>query len=123
SGAMFGFDELAAFTHHCETAFDRVRKGEVPATVELVSAVLSARDHMRALVEEEVTSAHLETGDALLTDLRNAVETAQGGTVPAPSQTTVPVVATAAIERASPAGAGWKLWFSLPVNAMSNGTN
>ena len=27
SGAMFGFEALAAFTHHCETAFDRVRKG------------------------------------------------------------------------------------------------
>jgi two-component system chemotaxis sensor kinase CheA len=25
SGAMFGFDALAAFTHHCEDAFDRVR--------------------------------------------------------------------------------------------------
>src|SRR5690606_30091284 len=48
SGAMFGFDALAAFTHHCETAFDRVRKGEVPATDALVSAVLDARDHMRA---------------------------------------------------------------------------
>ncbi|MFM2279550.1 MAG: hypothetical protein RLZZ444_1781, partial [Pseudomonadota bacterium] len=34
SGAMFGFDALAAFTHHCETAFDRVRKGDVPATQE-----------------------------------------------------------------------------------------
>ena len=51
SGAMFGFDALAAFTHHCETAFDRVRKGDVPATQELVSAVLSAQDHMRALLE------------------------------------------------------------------------
>lgn len=46
SGAMFGFDDLAAFTHHCETAFDRVRKGEVPATTELVSAVLAARDQI-----------------------------------------------------------------------------
>jgi two-component system chemotaxis sensor kinase CheA len=43
SGAMFGFDALAAFTHHCETAFDRVRKGEVAATSELVGAVLAAR--------------------------------------------------------------------------------
>lgn len=51
SGAMFGFDRLAAFTHHCETAFDRVRKGLADATPELVSAVLNARDHMRALVE------------------------------------------------------------------------
>lgn len=51
SGAMFGFEALAAFTHHCETAFDRVRKGEVPATSELVAAVLEAQDHMQALVD------------------------------------------------------------------------
>ena len=69
SGSMFGFDALAAFTHHCETAFDRVRKGEVPATAELVSAVLSARDHMRSLVEEEVTPDHVATGDVLLDQL------------------------------------------------------
>ena len=38
SGAMFGFDALAGFTHHCETAFDLIRKGLVPATAELVAA-------------------------------------------------------------------------------------
>ena len=47
SGAMFGMEALAAFTHHCETAFDRVRKGLAPATSELINAVLNARDHMR----------------------------------------------------------------------------
>jgi two-component system chemotaxis sensor kinase CheA len=51
SGAMFGFDDLAGFTHHCETAFDRVRRGEVPPSHELVTAVLGAMDHMRALAE------------------------------------------------------------------------
>lgn len=124
SGAMFGFDDLAAFTHHCETAFDRVRKGEVPATAELVSAVLSARDHMRALVEDEVTPAHLETGEALLSDLRRAVEAAQGGGTAAQAQVPeqpAPEEVPAAPQEAS--GAGWKLWFSLPANAMSNGTN
>ena len=40
SGAMFGFDDLASFTHHCETAFDLVRRGEVPASQALVTAVL-----------------------------------------------------------------------------------
>ncbi len=30
SGAMFGFEQVAAFTHDFETAFDRVRSGEVP---------------------------------------------------------------------------------------------
>ena len=28
SGAMFGFDEVAAFAHEFESAFDRVRKGD-----------------------------------------------------------------------------------------------
>jgi two-component system chemotaxis sensor kinase CheA len=121
SGAMFGFDALAAFTHHCETAFDRVRKGEVPATAELVSAVLSARDHMRALVEDDVTQAHLETGEVLLETLRAAIEHAGGGAPEA-----APAAAAASAERAAEpasAGNGWHLWFRLPANAMSNGTN
>jgi two-component system chemotaxis sensor kinase CheA len=115
SGAMFGFDALAAFTHHCETAFDRVRKGEVPATVELVAAVLSARDHMRSLVEDAVTPAHLERGEGLLATLRAAVEGAETGAAVAPSPMT---------EAPAKSGRkGWKVWFSLPVNSMSNGTN
>lgn len=121
SGAMFGFDALAAFTHHCETAFDRVRKGEVPATAELVSAVLSARDHMRALVEDDVTQAHLEAGEVLLETLRAAIEHAGGGAPEA-----APAAAAASAERAAEpasAGNGWRLWFRLPANAMSNGTN
>jgi two-component system chemotaxis sensor kinase CheA len=58
SGAMFGFDALAAFTHHCESAFDRVRKGDVRATPELVSVILSAADHMRTLVDGDAPAAH-----------------------------------------------------------------
>ena len=123
SGAMFGFDALAAFTHHCESAFDRVRKGEVPATRELVSAVLSARDHMRALVEETVTDAHRAAGEVLLADLKRAVEAA-GGMAAAPTASAVPASSsTPAAAPASAAGAGWNIWFSLPVNSMQNGTN
>ena len=69
SGSMFGFDALAAFTHHCETAFDRVRKGEVPATAELVAAVLAAQDHMRALVDRP-DADHGDTGQQLLAQLQ-----------------------------------------------------
>ncbi|WP_409049886.1 Hpt domain-containing protein [Agrobacterium vitis] len=65
SGAMFGFEALAAFTHHCETAFDRVRKGEVPATAELVAAVLDAQDHMKALVATP-NGDHEAAGERLL---------------------------------------------------------
>jgi two-component system chemotaxis sensor kinase CheA len=84
SGAMFGFDALAAFTHHCETAFDRVRKGEVAATPELVGAVLAAQDHMRALAEGRPASE--ATGDALLADLRRVVEAAGQPAAAAPSE-------------------------------------
>lgn len=72
SGAMFGFDALAAFTHHCETAFDRVRKGEVPASPRLVACVLAAQDHMRALAEGRPVEPGAD--EALLADLHAAVE-------------------------------------------------
>ncbi|WP_237741194.1 Hpt domain-containing protein, partial [Novosphingobium sp. B-7] len=80
SGAMFGFDALATFTHHCETAFDRVRKGLFPATAELVHVILSAMDHMRALVDGD--GAGLEaTGDAILARLHAALP--ESGAMPA----------------------------------------
>ncbi|GLR51794.1 chemotaxis protein CheA [Shinella yambaruensis] len=114
SGAMFGFDALAAFTHHCETAFDRVRKGDVPATHELVSAVLSAQDHMRALLETP-NGDHDAMSAALLDGLHRAVNGA-GSPVPA-------AVAAAPVAEAAGGLSEWRIRFSLPVNAMANGTN
>jgi two-component system chemotaxis sensor kinase CheA len=103
SGAMFGFDALARFTHHCEDAFDRVRRGEVAATPELVSAVLAAQDHMRALAEgREVADGEAE---ALLAVLRQAVDGA----------------AQVEIAPAAPAPITWRIRFSLPANALANG--
>jgi len=107
SGAMFGFDALAAFTHHCETAFDRVRKGEVAATPELVGAVLAAQDHMRALAEGRPASE--ATGEDLLTELRRVVERA----------------GNPAAAEATPVESGlntWRVTFSLPADALVNGT-
>ena len=107
SGAMFGFDALATFTHHCETAFDRVRKGLAPATQELVAVILSAQDHMRALIETD--GAGLEAaGDAILVRLQAAIDGASGA----------PAAAAAA-----PAAKGWRLFFRLPPESMANGTN
>lgn len=106
SGAMFGFDALAAFTHHCETAFDRVRKGEVAATPELVGAVLAAQDHMRALAEGR--PAPDAVGEALLADLHRVVEAAGRP----PSAETVP----------EPGLNRWRVRFSLPADALVNGT-
>lgn len=51
SGAMFGFEQLAAFTHHVETAFDQVRAGKVDATHELINLTLASMDYMRILID------------------------------------------------------------------------
>ncbi len=115
SGAMFGFEALAAFTHHCETAFDRVRKGEVPATSELIAAVLEAQDHMRRLVDNPAT-AFPETGDRLLAKLEAAVGTG--------ASTVQHTAQRAPVAKADePSVATWQIDFSLPANAMANGTN
>lgn len=106
SGSMFGFDALAGFTHHCETAFDRVRKGEVVATKDLVSAVLAARDHMRRLMEDP-SGDHGASGDVLLADLERAVQDADG----------------AARAPVAPEQVTWRIRFDLPSNAFKNGTN
>jgi len=44
SGAMFGFEELAAFTHNLENAYDEVRNGRLAVTAELVDLTLTALD-------------------------------------------------------------------------------
>ncbi|MBB4954827.1 two-component system chemotaxis sensor kinase CheA [Agrobacterium vitis] len=118
SGAMFGFEALAAFTHHCETAFDRVRKGEVAATAELVAAVLDAQDHMKSLVETP-NGDHEQAGDVLLAKLQAAVGARNGqhGSARVAAQTVAAVEAT-------PTGTStWILKFRLPMNSMVNGTN
>ncbi len=115
SGAMFGFDALATFTHHCETAFDRVRKGLAPATQELVAVILSARDHMRLLIDGDQDQA---TGDAILARLQAAINAAGG----APDSIAAPIEQAAAGN--GPASkSGWRLRFRLPADAMANGTN
>ncbi|MDR3042978.1 MAG: chemotaxis protein CheA [Desulfovibrio sp.] len=55
SGAMFGFDDIAHFTHDVETVFDRVRNGEVPVTRQLLDLTLASRDHIAQLLHCAVT--------------------------------------------------------------------
>ncbi|MBF0612164.1 MAG: chemotaxis protein CheA [Magnetococcales bacterium] len=51
SGAMFGFDDVAAFTHEVETVFDMVRNGDMRVTKPLIDLTLAARDYIRALLQ------------------------------------------------------------------------
>lgn len=89
SGSMFGFVELAAFTHHFEDAFDRVRDGLVVIGPDLINLSLRARDHMQALLAEGLNGgakALSESPEArhLLEELARLVER-EGTTAPRPA--------------------------------------
>ncbi len=57
SAGMFGFDVVAGFTHHVESALETVRSGKSPVTPSLIDLTLQCRDHIRALLDTpEVTS-------------------------------------------------------------------
>ena len=85
SGAMFGFDALAAFAHKLENAFDEVRKGRLAVTPALVDLTLSALDQIRAMVEEEegASTVDPQACEEILLRLRELT-----GASPAPGVTT-----------------------------------
>lgn len=51
SGAMAGFEEIAAFTHEVESVFELLRLGRLAVTGELVDLTLAARDVIRGMLE------------------------------------------------------------------------
>jgi two-component system chemotaxis sensor kinase CheA len=111
SGAMFGFEAVAAFTHHVETAFDRVRQGRLAADETLISLGLAARDHIRRMIEQpgagdEALAAPILAGLQALLD----GDAAEAVSAPA----AVPPAASAA---------GWRIRMRLPGDAMQMGTN
>lgn len=117
SGAMFGFDKVAAFTHEFETAFDRVRKGEITPTQDLISAALGAKDYIRALIEAPDTTDDI-IGEAILDDLRRVMQPqdAAADTVPAQALPAVEAPATAP-------GGGWKIHMAFDGHILRNGSN
>lgn len=115
SGAMFGFDSLAGFTHHCESAFDKVRKGQVPVTASLVAVTLSAMDHMRSLVSAPNADLHAASAQ-ILDQLQAALDASTSGMISAPGQ------AGGAGERQA-VQSTWRVSFRLPADALLNGTN
>jgi two-component system chemotaxis sensor kinase CheA len=70
SGAMFGFDSIAAFTHEVETVFDSVRSAEIPVTKELIDLTLSARDHIKNMLDNP-ESADTENAGEIISSLKN----------------------------------------------------
>lgn len=51
SGAMFGFEDIATFTHEVETVFDLARNGQIRVSKELLDLTLLARDMILSMLE------------------------------------------------------------------------
>lgn len=51
SGAMFGFTQLAEFTHKIESAIDAVREGDTVLSEGLTDLVLDGHDHIQRIIE------------------------------------------------------------------------
>ena len=114
SGAMFGFDKVASFTHEFETAFDLVRKGEIKPTEDLISVALAAKDYIRALIESPETTDSI-IGDAILDDLTKFVDPARH-----PGRADTPVEIIVAAESRS---FGWQLRLEFDSHILRNGSN
>ena len=83
---MFGFEQVAAFTHEFESAFDRVRKGEAAPDPELIAIALNAKDFIRSQIERpEETDAVI--GVCILADLRKLFAGARRAPPDAPPAT------------------------------------
>jgi two-component system chemotaxis sensor kinase CheA len=115
SGAMFGFERIASFTHEVETVFDQVRSGRLAATHSLISLTLDARDHIQALLSMEFggPAASTEEGDRLLASFRLLANSAAD-----PRQAATPAPASPRRETAH-----YRIRFRPPAAAFLNGTN
>ncbi|SFH66760.1 chemotaxis protein CheA, partial [Methylobacterium phyllosphaerae] len=117
SGAMFGFEQVAAFTHDFETAFDRVRRGEVPVGHDLVNVSLSAKDYIRGLIEEPEASAPI-IGEAILAELEQLLGTtgrpAAAPLAPHPEPVADPIPMVEG---------GWQIGIAFAPDVLRNGTN
>jgi len=87
SGAMFGFDAIAAFTHEVETVFDLVRNGRMVVTKELLNLTLKSRDHISALLDASSGYGEVDKGqgDAIIASLRLLSQGAETAANPPPA--------------------------------------
>ncbi len=72
SGAMFGFDAVAGFTHHVETVLDQVRNGAIPVTNGLIGLILAARDEIASMLFGTSEAGSRDSGgrEEIITALR-----------------------------------------------------
>jgi two-component system, chemotaxis family, sensor kinase CheA len=118
SGAMFGFDDIAAFTHTIETVYDMVREGKLRVSEDLISLTLSACDQVKAMLDAS------RDGDSV--DEKRTEELAEAfkGYLPkeeGPAETAAPVQQNPEEKALTPKT--WRIVFKPYPEIFANGTN
>jgi two-component system chemotaxis sensor kinase CheA len=119
SGAMFGFDDIAAFAHNLETAFDRLRNGQLAATTDLISLTLAAGDQIKTMLDESAGRGVADQGRSaeILTELRQLTGSPEPQPATAPACPAALSVASEALAR------DWHIRFRPGPGVLLNGTN
>jgi len=118
SGAMFGFEALAVFTHNLENAFDEVRNGRMQVGSELIDLTLSALDQIRAMLEEREGPEESAICAGILSKVRHL--TGLPDKLPAAAKAPLP-------DATVPPGDGparqWEIHFAPALDLLLNGSN
>jgi len=119
SGAMFGFERMAAFTHDLETAFDKVRNGQVETSPELIDLTLAALDQIGAMLEEDAggRAADAAVCASILDGVRRLA-----GIEASPAAAAKSEALEAAPEPEGPLG-NWRIRFAPGPDLMRYGAN
>ena len=131
SGAMFGFEDMATFTHNLETAFDEVRNGRLEISSELIDLTLSALDQIRAMLEEGIEGAP-EADPAACAEILSKVrhltgkpekQVAEKKTSPAEAVTSSSVGPESSLKDSSCPVREWSIRFAPGAEFMLSGAN
>jgi two-component system chemotaxis sensor kinase CheA len=119
SGAMFGFDDIAAFSHNLETAFDRLRNGQLAATADLINLTLAAGDQIKNMLDEADGRGTVDQGRSanILAELRRLTGLADPRPDIAPVPCLAPEVASGGL------ALDWRIRFRPGLDVLLHGTN
>jgi len=123
SGAMFGFEEVAAFIHDVETLYDLVRNGKMGVGRELIDLTLAACDQVRKMINAPGGPTPGEEGKRqdLILSFQKLLKQA-GGKDEEPAKTTPPIPSEAPPDRPG-SQVTYRIRFRPGPDLFSTGTN
>ncbi|UTF51838.1 chemotaxis protein CheA [Desulfomicrobium sp. ZS1] len=116
SGAMFGFEDIASFTHEVETVFDLARNGQISVSKELLDLTLLARDHILSMLEGEEHGIGTRAREVIVG--LKALTPIQAKAEPDSSRMEAPPTCVTSSDMGT-----WRIRFAPPRNLFLSGTN